>query len=418
MRKWIAGLLLIAVAVLALAIPKPGRAQDDVQAEAIIARLNAWRMSEDVWPLKPNDTLEALALEQAHFITSLPELPDDLHIDSRGLNPRERALLTPYSWPHYQLPTQIAIGENAALGDVEYALEFWHESDTHKKTALNPAYREVGVAAVPYRNSTLFIAVFGARPDVLPALVDPRDGRTLYLSNERFEYAHFNDSVQTVKTIQVFDSAGRPLYDEPVAWTDRLAVPADAGNSVFILSTDGEHEVISPVDLTRDQVLLPDKLAPAIEPTATTTTITEATAVPTESVPAEATPEATVTPVTQADLLIVYSADTLDVLNVSGAEADWRTLEFDGTINYPFTQWTKVTVFPLEALPNRHCLQLRSQAVSGDVVKLDDCGWVRSLIQVDPSRVFWQQGPFDVKRNGITIATCQPDASVCAVDLP
>src|SRR5690606_31730558 len=193
---------------------------------------------------------------------------------------------------------------------------------------------------------------------------------------------------------------------------------ADAGNSVFILSTDGEHEVISPVDLTRDQVLLPDKLAPAIEPTATTTTITEATAVPTESVPAEATPEATVTPVTQADLLIVYSADTLDVLNVSGAEADWRTLEFDGTINYPFTQWTKVTVFPLEALPNRHCLQLRSQAVSGDVVKLDDCGWVRSLIQVDPSRVFWQQGPFDVKRNGITIATCQPDASVCAVDLP
>jgi hypothetical protein len=103
---------------------------------------------------------------------------------------------------------------------------------------------------------------------------------------------------------------------------------------------------------------------------------------------------------------------------VSGTTADWRTLEFAGTINYPFTQWTKVTEFPLDALPVRHCLQIRSQGVSGDVVKPDDCGWVRSLITVGADRVFWQQAPFDVKRNGAVLATCQPTASVCAVDLP
>lgn len=414
MQKY-AGFLALLWIVLALTLRI--QAQDNLPAQDVIARLNEWRISEGRWPLKPNATLEALALKQAQYIVSLPELPDDLHLDGQGLQPRQRALLAPFNWPYYELPGQIAIGENAALGDVDYALAFWRGSDLHARTALNPAYREVGVAALPYRDTTFFIVVFGARPDVLPALVDPRDGRTIYLSNERFEQARFHDSIQDVTEIQVFDSSGRPLYDAPIAWTERLAVPADAGEAVFILSTDGEHEVLSPVDLSRDQVLLPGEAepeAPAV--------VVEATplpgAQPTEAPQVEATtiPEPEV--IIQPDLLILYSGDTLDVLNVSGAAADWRALELVGTITFPFTQWTKVTQFPLDALPARHCLQIRSQGVSGEVVKPEDCAWVRSLITVGVDRVFWAQGPFTVQRNGAVLAQCEPGAGVCAVDLP
>src|SRR5690606_22026959 len=82
----------------------------------------------------------------------------------------------------------------------------------------------------------------------------------------------------------------------------------------------------------------------------------------------------------QPDLLILYTRDTLDVLNVTAGEADWRLLELDGTVNFAFTQFTRVAQFPLEALPSRHCLQIRSQSVTSDVVKPEGCNWVRSLV--------------------------------------
>lgn len=416
------------IAILMLGLSMMSQAQEeDALAMEVIARLNEWRISEDVWPLKPNDTLAALALSQAHYLASLPTLPDDLHIDKSGLQPRERALLMPYNWPHYELPGQIAIGENAAIGSVDYAFEFWTESAIHARTALNPDYREVGVGVVPYKNSNLFIVVFGARPDVLPALVDPQDGRTIYLSNEDFEYARFYDSIQTASEIQVFDSSGRPIYDEPLAWTEKLAVPVDAGDSVFILSSDGNHEVLSAVDLSDDHVILPDSIEPeptALPPTqapAAEQTAVAATPAPTMMPTMTPVPVITEEPpssVAQPDLLIMYSNNTLDVINVSAEPLDLRTLEIDGVIDFPFTQFTRVTDFPLEALPTRHCLQIRSQGVSGDVVKQDTCNWVRSLITVSPDRIFWAQAPFEVQRNGLTIATCQPNASVCAVDLP
>ena len=252
MRKAYFFLTMLSIMILiVLAIPVSGQASDDALALDVLARLNAWRMDEGLSPLKPNDTLAAMALHQAQYLASLPQLPDDFHLDGQGLYPRERALLAPYNWPHYELPGQIDVGENAAVGTVTYALQFWHDSDIHRETALNPAYREAGVAAVPYKKTTIFIIDFGGRPNVLPALVDPTDGHTIYLTNEQFEYAKFFDSIQTVKTIQVFDRDGRPLYPKPIDWTNKLAVPSDAGGAVYILSMDGTHEVLSAVDLSR-----------------------------------------------------------------------------------------------------------------------------------------------------------------------
>src|SRR5690606_36178088 len=151
------------------------------------------------------------------------------------------------------------------------------------------------------------------------------------------------------------------------------------------------------------EIAAPPTTAPVIQPTMTPVVVA------TDLVPQ---------PDEQPDLLILNSNDTLDVLNVSGATADWRTLAFHGTIDFPFTHFTRVTQFPLESLPNRHCLQIRSQTISGDVVKQENCSWVRTLITVSPDRLFWAQGPFEVQHNGLTITTCEPGAGVCVVDLP
>jgi hypothetical protein len=290
-------------------------------------------------------------------------------------------------------------------------LNFWQTSALHTRTALNPAYREVGVAALPYKREFVFIAVFGGRPDVLPALVDPRDHQTIYLTNEAFEYARFYDAMQTVTEIQLFDADGRPVHGEKLDWAEKLAVPEDAGDEVFVLlNDDDDHTVISPVRLDEDTVILPPELLATPEPTATPVVEIEATATPEV--------EATAAPSTEPDIVILYTADTLDVVNVSGDVADWRAMEFVGVIRYPFTQWERVTIFPLGELPANHCLQIRSIPIEGPVVVPDVCGWVRSLIQLPVDQIFWAMGDFQVRRNDATLATCTASAGRCEVVLP
>ncbi len=406
--------------------------QNDSMAQEVIGRLNAWRLEEGVWPLKPNATLTELALYQANYLVSLPSLPDDLHIGPQGREPRVRAIEEPFSWPHYSLPGQVAIGENAARGNVNFAMNFWRNSELHKTTALNPAYREVGVAVLPYKGSFVFIAVFGARPNVLPALVDPRDNQTIYLSNEVFEYAQFYDAMQTAAEVQLFDADGRPVHEEALDWTEKLAVPTNAGNEIYLLLNDADdHTVISPIDLDEDLVVLPAALMatvaqePTSEPTAVPTEMPVDSGDTTTETPADtASPPATDTetveePPVEAEpsLRILYNSDTLDVINVSGEVADWRVLEFVGTIDYPFTQWERVTVFPLGEFPANHCLQIRSTTITGAVEVPETCSWVRSLIQLQPDRLFWALGDFEVRRNGATLATCEANAGMCDVVL-
>jgi hypothetical protein len=403
--------------------------QDEAAALEVIARINDWRLEAGVWPLKPNPILTEMALDQARYIVSLADLPDDLHIGRRGLQPRQRALA--FNWPHYQLPGQIAIGENAAIGNVSFALRFWQNSALHSSTALNPAYREIGAAALPYRDELFFIAVFGSRPDVLPTLLDPRDNRTLYLANEEFDQARFFDSIQSVTQVLIFDADGKPVWDAPVDWEGLVILPENVGDAVYLLLTDGEHEVISPVSLSTDRIILPDFLPPpvvvAAEPTAQPTATPTVTPEPPEpevstsepTAAATSTPEATPTPTTaaQPDLRIIYSDDTLDVLNISGNTVDWRALSLVGTIDFPFAQWQRVADFPLDALPANHCLQIRSNTITSEVILPESCRWVRSLIEINPQRLFWTQGPFEVRRNGATLATCESDAGVCEVVL-
>lgn len=406
--------------------------QNEQLALETVARINEWRLEENVWPLKINPILTNMAISHASYLVSLEDLPENLHAGETGLNPRERALLEPFEWPHYQLPEQIAVGENAGIGTLDYAMNFWANSDIHKRTSLNPVYREVGVAALPYHDGHLFIVVFGGRPNILPALLDPRDGQTIYLTNEQFEYAQFFDSMQSIVDIQMFNDDGLPLFDEPQPWSPLIEIPEDAGDNVYLLMSDGTHQVLTRVNRETDQIIMMSSLTepepteipstPDTEVVTDDDTISEDASAETPS--EEATPEPTVVPtveptsmpeVDQPDMLIVYTADTLDALNVTGANADWQNIELNGVITVPFTQFTKFTDLDLSAVPDRHCVQIRSGDITGDVTKQESCRWVRSLVTVQPDRLFWLAGDFQVIRNGSPIATCYAADSVCEV---
>jgi uncharacterized protein YkwD len=411
----------LAFAVFAFQNYSPVAAQDDVAALEIIEEINAWRIEEGLWPLKPNAVLTQMAIDQATFVLSQPDFPTDIHIDADGENPRERAL--DYEWPHYTLPGQIAIGENGANGSVGYAMNFWHESEIHRKTALNPAYREIGVAALPSDFGHFFMVVFGARPDVLPALVDPTNGN-LYLPNEQFEWADDFTAMQEVTQIRLFDADGRPLSEDWLPWSDTIPVPENAGNTIFVLYSDGENEALSMVNLASDVVLLPGST--------TVISVPPAEEVPPEEIREDQPPleESTADPAAQesvvgatavidVDIRITYTGDTLNLINVSGEPLDMTGISLSGSgQNLPLEQFMRVADFSLVGVPNNHCIQARDSRISGDVVMPEGCSWARSLLYMNTTDLFWSAGDFTVQRGGVTLATCAFNAGICEVDVP
>lgn len=267
------GVLLSALAgfVLLTAVAKgqpPAPTVDDsAAAYAVIGEINQWRLDNNIAPLKPNETLHQLALYQATYLSTLTEIVggDTMHIDGLGRGPRERAGVEPFNWPGYGGPANVAISEIAYVGQTESAFEFWRGSQIHTETALQPVVREIGVAAVVHPWGHIYIVVFGSRPDVLPALVDPA-GKTVYLTTDAYQYGA--GAVPSMQ-INLFDGAGRPLNaGTPLPWTPIIALPENVGNSLYILYGDGVHQSMSEVDLTRDWVVLPGQIPPGVVPAA------------------------------------------------------------------------------------------------------------------------------------------------------
>src|SRR5258708_37397964 len=115
-------------------------ASDEGIAWQVLGRLNAWRLKENVPPLRFNPTLRDMAVAQDTYLVSLSSLPDeegDFHKNAQGDLPPQRALKAPYNWISYGRADRTAVGENAALGNVDFALYFWTNSEIHRKTALN-----------------------------------------------------------------------------------------------------------------------------------------------------------------------------------------------------------------------------------------------------------------------------------------
>ena len=399
-------------------------------ADQVLALVNEWRIQEGLWPLKPNPMLAAMALAQASYlvgrIDAIPAEREELfHLDADGRKPAERAAAAPYQWPKTGL--SVLVGENAAVGSPSFAMRFWKNSSIHKRAALSNRYREAGVAAVPYKTGFIFIMNFGARPDVLPALVDTA-GDSIYLSNDCFCAV----KAQAQPTfIRLFNSEGVPLT-ESKPWQPTLGVPTGLRDAtLFVLFSNGNNQVITRVQIGTDTVRLPANsvvdgegatltsvaaVPLALQPTATPL---GATYTPTLTPTPGPTSTPTLTPTTaaSASLLLLYNSRALIIYNSS-----LKLINLDGlsigneSSRIAMSAWAVVSSFPVGAFPSSHCLQ--ADAGVTESAPANNCRFIRSLISVSPLRAFWLKGSFTVVRDGVTLATCAADPGRCVIALP
>lgn len=398
---------------------------DQPAAEAILSLLNQWRLEQGLLPLKPNLTLDALALYQARYVISQREIPDgaQIHIGRNGEGVKERARYDEFDWPYYGSPDRIAVEEIAAVNSAAHAIEFWKGSTVHRNTVQNPAYREIGIAALPHSFGYLYIVVVGSRPDVLPALVNSATGR-LHLGNEYFEYAG-NGSIGQVTQYRLFDAEGRPITDAWMAWTPTIDIPADVGESLFVLYTDGSTEVLTPVHLSQDGIVLAGSAAPPTEmpepsPTTNANPPSE-TPRSSETVPEAPTPTAALVEPQTADLHILYDDNALTILNVRGRPLNLTTLVLSSpTITLPFSYWAERVEIPASSFPANDCVQVWSNTAGTPPPESPPaCVNLRSQRgNLTPDQRFWRDEAFTVSYGGIIVTTCAAGAQTCTVDLP
>ncbi|MBN2471014.1 MAG: hypothetical protein JXN59_09840, partial [Anaerolineae bacterium] len=206
-------------------------------------------------------TLEALAYLQLQYILALPNIPTNIHDGILGEGVRDRGLWAPFNWPYYDIPDRINLVEiTVAQRTIGQGITWWKNSPIHNEAATNPYYREVGVAALPYRYGTVFVAVLGGRPGVLPALVHP-DGETLYLTQEHF-WTQSPTSIGFIRAVRLLDEDQAPLGSwQP--WRATLPLPEEfSGEILYVEYTDGSRTVTTPVNLATDIIRLPSQAAP------------------------------------------------------------------------------------------------------------------------------------------------------------
>lgn len=450
LSRIIAVILLLAPVVGVLAIPSsiPVQAQtDDNAATLTLALVNQARLQQGLWPLRVNPALQKMAETQAtETLLKLAAIQDsrEYHTDSQGRSAIQRAIQV-YNWPSYgQQRARVEVGENAAEFKPQDAVNFWLSSSTHRKAALSQVYREAGVAALRVKSSYLIMMTFGARPNVLPALLSP-DGRQLYLTTEQSRYSTMRAASTTVR---LYSLQGQPLT-EAQPWQAVLTLPESVAGGFYVQYTARGIETWTEVNRERDVAILPggtltvsaQAAAYAAEATATplsletllprlTATLTPTPMTPTQELqatPAPGTPivsEATVTitaspvPPTatptrsagEADLTLIYDAQALVVVNSSKQTLDLTTLQVGGLT---VERWQSIASFPAAAFPVGHCLQAVRPGT--DPAPPGICRFVRSQVQF---QAFWTLGQFVVRYDGKPVQTCYPTAEHCEVDLP
>ena len=235
----------------------------------LIAGMNEWRLSEGLAPFHPNATLTRMARDQAAYLISLPSLPNDIHADAQGRQPRERAISDDYRWPYYGRTDRTNIGENGYVGaSVDVAINWWSNSEIHNSAATNAGYREIGVAAVPHPWGFIYITVFGSRPNKFPIIVD-QNSNTMYIMSEQYRFASGGDWLTDVQEIQFVDSVLTQLDDAGwIPYSKAVEIPR-TGTYAVALRGDGKT-VIGEVDTVQNILIvsntLPDEPAPSTPP--------------------------------------------------------------------------------------------------------------------------------------------------------
>jgi uncharacterized protein YkwD len=385
-------------------------ANDALQARWIQARLNEWRLGLDLGPLATSETLERMAYDQAAFLAGMSSLPRTsfIHNGRQNEGPRVRALWPEYGWPDYGFPGAILLSEITWVGERQDALDFWHESRIHRESATNPWYREVGVAAVPYKrngiNGYIFVAVLGARPNVLSVLGDPKNGR-LYLTNETYRAAR-GDTIRNVQQVRLFDESGRPLTNGWVSWQAELPLPENAGDGITVLFSDGERQTVGHASLLTRDIALPGyesewRAAPA------TFGLSQPTPEPTP----------TPTPLPPPRIRVVYDRFGLNLFNVSTTPADVRRLRIlgDGGALIVGDLTAGFGRGSLRQLPAFSCLVYGLNSPRRDLP--NECRF-SSVTFAQLRDLFWTRADFTVYRDDALLATCTMDEGVCEFDLP
>lgn len=402
--------------------------QDDSSAADVVTEINAWRIAEGIWPLRQNATLQAMAVAQAEYILSLPDIPDGgaIHTGRQGEGPKERAQQFPYNWPVYGRTDRVAVDEIGYVGrDAKAAVGFWQSSSIHRTTALNPVYREIGVASLPHPYGHVFIAVLGGRPNVLPATVNQDQ---VYLSNERFYAPGGDEWIFQATEIRLFDADGKPLSDGWIPWTSVMRVPPNVGGTLYIEYSDQKVQVISEVSLGGSAA--PELVV--IPPTVTSpepVPVSEPVETGVEPEPTEAEPEPLVVVVPTAaptiepagdDVLVIYDAQSLTVFNNSSGPLDLSGLVLaQGSLVLPAARWESPWLnAPLNAFPTQDCLRIWSWDESVEPPTPPNCRYQRSVFYVDPEQRFWTMGQFEVRWQNTVLAVCNAQDGLCAVALP
>lgn len=442
----------------------PARAQNSAQQAAleVIAQINAYRVAQGHHPLAPNDRLEAMARDQATYVLSLPALPEDgdIHLDAQGRSPRQQAVLPAYHWETYGSNQQVLIGENAAVGSVQFAMNFWIHSTIHNQAMVNDDYREIGVWAAPYPSGYLFMVAFGGRPNEIPVLVDPLT-QTLYIANE-FNTRGTGTWLHQARSIRLFDAAGGPLT-AVMPWQFALPIPDHTGDTLSVMFDDGTNELIRKVDLQRDIVILPDTLAlveglnatptpsvvaatptltpvptltltPSLTPLAfaipvpTPTQIAGLPGVPTATpVQVTSTPSLTPVPPTPSltpspaapDILLIYDSRSLTLLNVSEQRIDISQVVIAGSgRTLAATRWKQVAPVPLDRFAPGSCMEVWAWTEPQDLPQPAACHTRVAFIYIAPETRFWANADFTVMQGSSVLATCAKAPGTCAVTLP
>jgi hypothetical protein len=278
----------------------------------------------------------------------------------------------------------------------------------HRESATNVWYREVGVAAVPYKrngiNGHIFVAVLGARPNVLPVLGDPAQS-ILYLTNETYRGAR-NETIRNAQQVRLFDGDGRPLTNGWVPWRAEIPLPANAGEGITVLYSDGERQATGRASLVPSDIALP-----AYESEWRTQPRSFSLAQPTPE------PTATPTPLPPPRIRIVYDRYALNLLNISTTPADVRRLRLlgDGGALIVGDLTAGFGRGSLRQLPAFSCLVYGVNSPRRDLP--DECRF-SSVTFAQLRDLFWTRGDFTVYRDDTLIATCKMDDGICEFDLP
>lgn len=440
MRKYFFFLFLLLLILVPVALPT--NAQADAQAaQAVIQAINGWRLEQDTWPLRENPTLERMAYDQASYILTLPSIPEGgaIHTGATGAGPMERAQFPQYNWPAYGRTDYTAIGEIAYVGrSADAARRFWETSAVHRTAALNPGYREIGVAALPHRFGYVYIVVLGSRPNILPAIADENTD-TLYLSNERYTWAR-SPWIRNVQRVRLFDSEGRPLSSDWLNWQPELPLPNGAGDQLFVEYVDANNVVtLAEVSLEAGDDVLPLITA---QPSATLRPTQSATSTPLPSPTAQATQAQTPQPTQRVpagsptataqvvaavptastgNMLLIYDARSFTLVNTSQAPLNVRELVIQTSSGTTFrvtaweTQWLSGS---LTALAASDCLQAWSWQETSTLTPPSRCRQRRSVLTLAPTALFWKLGDFEVRLGDRVLAVCSATATQCEVAVP